>query len=150
MNWQNDGMYRGPGLGIVALTEDMTAPYIKDANDLGIMVFSSFAPTIDTLMEEIKSFNNNRNVHGIIVHHDYKGLISESGADNVVDWQKDIDGNTFIQRGLMATTYPGNMYMPMQLSSWPGSIMKVREFLSSAAALLVKRAPISSTPLVIQ
>ncbi|DAT81406.1 MAG TPA: hypothetical protein [Caudoviricetes sp.] len=44
-HWQADGMYRGPGLGIVALTEDMTAPYIKyltkDANDLGIMVFSS-------------------------------------------------------------------------------------------------------------
>lgn len=34
----NHGMYRGPGLGIVALTEDMTAPYIKyltkDANGL--------------------------------------------------------------------------------------------------------------------
>ena len=113
-HWQADGMYRGPSLGIAALTTDMGAPYIKyltkDANDLGVNVFSSFAPTIDTLIEEIKSFNNNKNVHGIIVHHDYKGLISESGADNVVDWQKDIDGNTFIQRGLMATTYPGNMY----------------------------------------
>ena len=28
-HWQEDGMYRGPGLGIVALTEDMAAPYIK-------------------------------------------------------------------------------------------------------------------------
>lgn len=116
------------------------------------MVFSSFVPTIDTLIEEIKSFNNNKNVHGIIVHHDYKGLVSESGADNVVDWQKDIDGNTFIQRGLMATTYPGNMYKYCRLpaTSWPGSIMKVREFLSSAAALSVRRAPIFLTLLAIQ
>lgn len=40
-HWQADGMYRGPGLGIAALTTDMGAPYIKyltkDANDLGIL-----------------------------------------------------------------------------------------------------------------
>lgn len=131
-HWEADGMYRGPGLGIAALTSDMDAPYIKyltkDANDLGILVFSSFAPNIDTLMEDIKSFNKNQNVHGIIVHHDSKGLINESGADNIVDWQKDIDGNTFIQRGLMATTYPGNMYKYCRLPATANAALKLAWF----------------------
>ena len=133
-HWEEAGMNRSPGLGIAALTSDMDAPYIKyltkDANDLGILVFSSFAPSVDTLMENIKSFNNNRNVHGIIVHHDSKGLINESGADNIVDWQKDIDGNTFIQRGLMATTYPGNMYKYCRLPATANAALKLAWFYS--------------------
>lgn len=130
--WEADGMDRAPGLGIAALTCDMDAPYIKyltkDANDCGILVFSSFAPNPTTLIEDIKLLNQNRNVHGIIVHHDNAGLVTKANIDNVVDWQKDIDGNTFIQRGMMATTYPGDMYKYCRLPATANAALKLAWF----------------------
>lgn len=132
--WEADGMDRAPGLGIAALTSDMDAPYIryltKDANDCGILVFSSFAPNPTALIEDIKLLNQNRNVHGIIVHHDSAGLVAEANIDNVVDWQKDIDGNTFIQRGMMATTYPGDMYKYCRLPATARAALELAWFYS--------------------
>ena len=130
--WEADGMDRAPGLGIAALTSDMDAPYIryltKDANNCGILVFSSFAPNPTTLIEDIKLLNKNPNVHGIIVHHDNAGQVAESNIDNVVDWQKDIDGNTFIQRGLMVTTYPGDMYRYCRLPATARAALELAWF----------------------
>lgn len=131
-HWESDGMYRGPGLGIAGLTTDMSAPYIrglvKDANSVGIATFGAFTPNPKELIDTIKKLNTNPSVHGIIVYHDAAGLISKNGIDNIVDWQKDIDGNTFIQRGLCATTYPEDMYKYVRMPATVAAALKLAWF----------------------
>lgn len=121
--WEADGMDRAPGLGIAALTSDMDAPYIryltKDANDCGILVFSSFAPNTTTLIEDIKLLNKNPNTHGIIVHHDNAGQVAESNIDNVVDWQY-----------LYSARYDGDMYKYCRLPATARAALELAWFYS--------------------
>lgn len=104
---QVQGMTGQPGLAVILVGDDPASHVyvrnkIKACEDTGIRSFESRLPAQATQAEvaaEIKAFNANRNVHGILLQLPAPPHLDSAALIQMIDPAKDVDGLSFINQG---------------------------------------------------
>lgn len=101
------GMLGQPGLAVILVGDDPASHVyvrnkIKACEDTGIRSFESRLPAQATQAEvaaEIKAFNANRGVHGILLQLPAPPHLDSAALIQMIDPAKDVDGLSFINQG---------------------------------------------------
>lgn len=96
-----------PGLAVIMVGDDPASQVyvgkkIKACEEAGIKSFKSRLPAQATQAEvaaEIKAFNDNRAVHGILLQLPVPGHLDSDSLIQMIDPAKDVDGLSFINQG---------------------------------------------------
>ena len=101
--------------------------------------------TTEELLEEIRSLNNDVNVHGILLQHPVPSQIDERLCFNEIDINKDVDGVTCLGFGNMS------MGLDAYGSCTPAGIMRLIDHydikVEGLNAVVVGRSPILGKPM---
>lgn len=104
---QVDGMGLQPGLAVILVGDDPASHVyvrnkIKACEKAGIKSFESRLPEKATQAEvaaEIKAFNDNPNVHGILMQLPVPDHLDSDSLIQMIKPEKDVDGLSFINQG---------------------------------------------------
>lgn len=96
-----------PGLAVILVGDDPASQVyvgkkIRACEEAGIKSFKSRLPAQTTQAEvaaEIKAFNDNRAVHGILLQLPVPAHLDSDALIQMIDPAKDVDGLTFINQG---------------------------------------------------
>ena len=143
-----------PGLAVVLAGDDESskiyvASKIKRAQEIGINIFTHFLPASvnkDELIALVTTLNQDRNVHGILVQLPLPGDLPEHEIVNTIDAEKDVDGFTTLNIGLL------NSWQDCLEPSTPqGALMLIKsvlgEDLSGKKAVVLGRSLIVGRPM---
>lgn len=100
-----------PGLAVILVGDDPASHVyvrnkIKACEDTGIRSFESRLPAKATQAEvaaEIKAFNANRDVHGILLQLPAPQHLDSAALIQMIDPAKDVDGLSFINQGKLVS-----------------------------------------------
>lgn len=100
-----------PGLAVILVGDDPASDVyvrnkIRACEDTGIRSFESRLPAKATQAEvaaEIKAFNANRDVHGILLQLPAPPHLDSAALIQMIDPSKDVDGLTFINQGKLVS-----------------------------------------------
>lgn len=148
------GMDEKPGLAVILVGDDPASHVyvrnkIKACEAVGIRSFESRLPEKATeaeVMAEVEAFNDNKNVHGILVQLPLPYPLNGDALIQHIKPEKDVDGLTFINQGkLIAGDDTGLVPCTPQ-----GSLMlikSVEEDLSGKHAVVIGRSLLFGKPM---
>lgn len=143
-----------PRLDIILVGNDLASfKYVENKNkrakEIGITGeihhFAEFSKT-EEIIQKISELNSNPNVNGIMVQLPLPPQINQSKVLNSINFQKDVDGLTAVNLGLLFQKHP-HAFVP----ATPFGIMKLLEEynidLFGKNAVIIGRSPIVGIPL---
>lgn len=148
------GMDKQPGLAVILIGDDPASQVyvrnkIKACEACGIKSFESRLPEKATQAEiaaEIKAFNDNHNIHGILLQLPVPDHLDSDALVQMIDPAKDVDGLSFINQGkLIAGDKSGLVPCTPQ-----GSLMLIKSAcadLSGLNAVVIGRSLLFGKPM---
>ncbi len=146
-----------PGLGVV-LVGDLTASatYVrmkqKACDEVGLTSYKTALPdaaTQEAVENAVRAFNDDPNVHGILVQLPLPKHIDEEAVLNLISLEKDADGIHPMNMGLLALKGREPLYTP----ATPTGVMMMFEDagidLSGKSAIVIGRSNIVGVPMAL-
>ncbi len=151
---QVEKMHTQPGLAVILVGDDAaSAVYvrnkIKACAEIGIKSFEARLPekaAQEDIAAEIKAFNDNPNVHGILLQLPVPKHLDSDALIQMIDPTKDVDGLTYINQGkLMAGDESG--LAPCTPQGALKLIQSVRSDLTGLHAVIIGRSLLFGKPM---
>ena len=148
------GMDKKPGLAVILVGDDPASHVyvrnkIKACEKVGIQSFESRLPekaTQEEVAAEIQAFNDNHEVHGILMQLPVPDHLDSDALIQMIDPSKDVDGLSFINQGkLIAGDASGLVPCTPQ-----GSMMLIKsieENISGKHAVVIGRSLLFGKPM---
>jgi methylenetetrahydrofolate dehydrogenase (NADP+)/methenyltetrahydrofolate cyclohydrolase len=142
-----------PGLAVILVGDDPASHVyvrnkIKACEDAGIKSFESRLPKLATQAEiaaEIKAFNDNPNVHGILLQLPVPKHLDSDALIQMIDPKKDVDGLTLPNIGALVAGLPG--LVPCTPQGALMLIQSVEKNLSGKHAVVIGRSLLFGKPM---
>ncbi len=143
-----------PGLAVILVGDDPASHVyvrnkIKACEKVGIKSFESRLPEKVTQAEvaaEIKAFNDNPRVHGILMQLPVPDHLNSDDLIHLIDPAKDVDGLTFINMGKLVAGDDSGM-VPCTPQGSLTLIKSVEENLSGKHAVVIGRSLLFGKPM---
>ncbi len=146
-------MDKQPGLAVILVGDDPASHVyvrnkIKACEKVGIKSFESRLPELATQEEiaaEIKAFNDNPDIHGILMQLPVPKHLDSDALVQMIDPSKDVDGLTLKNLGALVAGLPGLVPCTPQ-----GSIMLIksmRKDLNGLNAVVIGRSLLFGKPM---
>lgn len=151
---QVEKMHEPPGLAVILVGDDPASHVyvrnkIKACEEVGIKNFESRIPekaTQEEVAAEIKAFNDNPNVHGILLQLPVPRHLDSDKLVQMIAAEKDVDGLTFINQGkLVAGDRSG--IVPCTPQGVLKLIQSVRVDLAGLHAVVIGRSLLFGKPM---
>lgn len=143
-----------PGLAVIIVGDDPASHVyvrnkIKACEDAGLQSFEVKLPAQAQQAEvaaEIEAFNNNQNIHGILLQLPVPRHLDSDALIQMIDPAKDVDGLTYINVGkLVAGDHSG--LVPCTPQGSLALLKSVREDLSGLNAVVIGRSLLFGKPM---
>ena len=151
---QVDKLHEPPGLAVILVGDDPASHVyvrnkMKACEQAGIRSFEAKMPEKATQAEveaEIKAFNDNKHVHGILLQLPVPRHLDADALVQMIDPKKDVDGLTFINQGkLIAGDKTG--LVPCTPQGTLKLIQSVRADLAGLHAVVIGRSLLFGKPM---
>ncbi|MAE52342.1 MAG: bifunctional methylenetetrahydrofolate dehydrogenase/methenyltetrahydrofolate cyclohydrolase FolD [Micavibrio sp.] len=151
---QVGAMAKKPGLAVILVGDDPASQVyvgnkIKACEQIGIQSFESRLPaqaTQEEVLAEIKAFNRNADVHGILLQLPVPDHLDSDALIQSIAPEKDVDGLTFINQGKLIAGDKSGL-TPCTPQGSLRLIKSVKQDLSGLHAVVIGRSLLFGKPM---